>query len=83
MRQATREKHKPLIAFTKKYFQEHYYFNSRKLAKVYGNHYYEDKPPISLVKSFARILSDLRELGVIERFNKRQYRKVISQIKRD
>jgi len=70
------EKQKPLIAFVKEYYQDHYYFNSTKLAKEYGNYHYREVP-LGLIQSFSRILGDLRDLGAIEKFNSQQYRKVI------
>ena len=77
-RQLTIESQKSLLAFMKKYYQEHYYFSSRKLAKIYGDQRYGEAPPISLVLAFSRIIKDLKDLGAIERHNTQVYRKVIN-----
>lgn len=76
-RQLTRERMKPLLAFMKKYYKDHYYFNSKKLAKEYGVYCNIEVSP-RIVLSFSRILCDLRDLGAITKHNARQYRKVIN-----
>lgn len=75
-RELTRERMKPLLAFMKEYYKDHYYFSSTKLANAYGN--YNQKAPIGLVLAFGRILKDLGDLGAIEKHNSRQYRKIIN-----
>ena len=69
---------KPLLAFMKEYYQEHYYFSSKGLAKIYGNQKYGKSPPISLILAFSRILKNLKDLGAIEKHNTQVYRKVIN-----
>lgn len=77
-RQLTIESQKPLLAFMKEYYQEHYYFSSKGLANAYGNLKLREATPISLILAFGRILGDLRNLGVIEKHNTQVYRKVIN-----
>lgn len=73
-REATREKLKPLIVFTKEYLKTHYYLNSVRLAKEYSDYNHTH----SLTHSFGIIIRDLVDLGAIEKYTPKQYRKVIN-----
>ena len=69
----SREDFKPLIEFTRQYLKSHVYVSSVKLTKAYNN----GKKNIPLAQCFGRILTDLRNLGVIEKFNSKQWRRII------
>ena len=68
--------------FVKTYLKAHYYVSARKLAKVYTD-YIPNFNKHSIANVFGRILRDLKDLGIIEKYNSKQYKKIINPDKLD
>lgn len=73
-KEETKERQKPLRDFVKTYLESHVYLSARKLAKVYTDYNYTR----GLGSAFGRILRDLEDLGIIKKYNSKQYKKVIN-----
>lgn len=70
------EEKSELLKFAEEYIQKHYYMSSKDLAIAYDNIILTEQPSRGSIYGFAHILGDLREQGKIEKYNRRQYRRV-------